>query len=313
MKPMLLLIAATAALAWLPVQPDRHAVLDRVLDTYVRGGLVYYRALRAERSSLDRYVASLDVPADQVAAWTPEEQQAFWLNAYNAIVLRAIIDQYPIRTRSQEYPEGSVRQIPGAFDGVTHRVGGRSLTLDALERHLLETFGDARLSLALGRGAMGSPRLRSEAFSAARLVAQLRDVVAECATRLSCVQLDLASDRLVVSPIMGWREEAFVATFGPVAAGRWADRSPIERAVAAMVYPHLFNREQQALERGTFRMEYGEFDWRLNELRGTGLFSTDGQPKGTGLLWANALRRPVPSARPSVENRPVPLYEPRTH
>jgi hypothetical protein len=266
MKVVAVFLVTLVSLAVLPAQADRHVVFDRVLDTYVRNGLVYYRALRSERSSLDRYIASLDVPAAQVASWAPAEQQAFWLNAYNALVLRTIIDAYPIRTRSSAYPEGSIRQIPGAFDATTHRVGGRALTLDDIERLMLETYGDARLSLALGRGALGSPRLRSEAFSAAQLETQLADVLAECATRVSCVQVDIPGDRLVVSPIMGWREEAFVSSFGPVAAGRWASRSPVERAIAAMVYPHLFNREQQLLERGTFRMEYGEFDWRLNEL-----------------------------------------------
>jgi len=131
---------------------------------------------------------------------------------------------------------------------------------------MLDTYGDARLSLALGRGAIGSPRLRSEAFTASRLDAQLAEALGECATRVSCVQVDVTGDRLVVSPIVGWREEAFVQSFGPIAAGRWPNRSPVEQAVAAMIYPHLFNREQQVLTRGTFRMEYGEFDWRLNEL-----------------------------------------------
>jgi len=257
---------ATVTVVSLPAQADRHIVFDRVLDTYVRNGLVYYRALRAERSALDRYVASLDVQAGELASWSPAEQQAYWVNAYNALVLRTIVDAYPIRTRSKAFPEGSVRQIPGAFDAITHRVGGQRLTLDGIEKLMLDTFGDARLSLALGRGALGSPRLRSEAFTAARLESQLTDVLAECATRVSCVQVDILGDRLVVSPIMGWREEAFVKAFGPIAAGRWATRSPIERAIAAMVYPHLFNREQQLLERDTFRMEYGEFDWRLNEL-----------------------------------------------
>lgn len=266
MKGIVVVVLAALSVTALPAQTDRHVVFDRVLDTYVRNGLVYYRALRSERSSLDRYVASLNVPAGEVASWPPAEQQAFWLNAYNALVLRTIVDNYPIRTRSSDYPEGSVRQIPGAFDTVTHRVGGRALTLDGIEKLMLETYGDARLSLALGRGALGSPRLRSEAFAAARLEGQLSDVLAECATRVSCVQIDILSDRLVVSPIMGWREEAFVSAFGPIAAGRWPTRSPIERAIAAMVYPHLFNREQQLLERDTFRMEYGEFDWRLNEL-----------------------------------------------
>jgi len=104
--PVLALVAAS--LAALPAQTDRHAVLDRVLDTYVRNGLVYYRALRAERSSLDRYVASLDVPAAQVSAWSPAEQQAFWLNAYNALVLRTVVDAYPIRLApSMPSPIGS--------------------------------------------------------------------------------------------------------------------------------------------------------------------------------------------------------------
>jgi len=266
MRIFVALALAAASVVSLPAQTNRHVVFDRVLDTYVRNGLVYYRALRAERSALDRYVASLDVSAAEVASWSPDEQQAFWLNAYNALVLRTIIDAYPIRTRSADYPEGSVRQIPGAFDTVTHRVGGRALTLDGIEKLMLETFGDARLSLAIGRGALGSPRLRSEAFAAARLESQLADALAECATRVSCVQVDIPGDRLVVSPIMGWRDEAFVKSFGPIAAGRWATRSPIERAIAAMVYPHLFNREQQLLDRDTYRMEYGEFDWRLNEL-----------------------------------------------
>ncbi|HUF46195.1 MAG TPA: DUF547 domain-containing protein [Vicinamibacterales bacterium] len=246
-------------------QADRHVVFDRILDTYVREGRVYYRALKAERGPLDRYIASLDVPPADVASWSPAEQQAFWLNAYNAIVLRTVIDAYPIATRTQQYPERSIRQIPGAFERVTHRVAGRAMTLDGIEEHLLASFGDARLSLALGRGALGSPRLRSEAFSAARLDAQLGEVVKECATRLVCSEVDLAEERLVISPIVGWREEAFVRSFEAQAAGRWTSRSPIERAAAAMVYPHVFSREQAMLERDTFRMVYREFDWRLNE------------------------------------------------
>ena len=266
MKRLMCLALVGLSIGSLPAQTDRHALFDRILDTYVRGGRVYYRALRSERGSLDRYLASLTVPASELASWHPAEQQAFWLNAYNALVLRTVIDAYPIRTRSSQYPDGSVRQIPGAFDAVRHRVGGQALTLDGIEKMMLETYGDARLALALGRGAIGSPRLRSEAFTASRLEAQLAEATTECATRVSCVQVDLSADRLVVSPLFGWRDEAFTRSFATLAAGRWASRSPIERALAAMVYPHLFAREQAMLERDTFRMEYGEFDWRLNEL-----------------------------------------------
>ena len=107
--------------------PVSHARLDAILDIYVRDGLVYYRALQRERGSIDRYVASLDVSLD---GRSQAEQTTFWLNAYNALVLRTVIDRYPIRDSAPPFPAGSIRQIPGAFDGRRHRVGGRSLTLD---------------------------------------------------------------------------------------------------------------------------------------------------------------------------------------
>ena len=97
--------------------------LDLILDTYVRDCDVYYHALKSDRGKLDGYVASL--AAVQVDKATRAEQIAFWINAYNALVLRTVIDHYPIGQRSNEYPARSVRQIPGAFEGSKHQVADR--------------------------------------------------------------------------------------------------------------------------------------------------------------------------------------------
>ena len=42
-----------------PVVDPLHKPFDEILDIYVRDGLVYYRALKAERGKFDRYVQSL--------------------------------------------------------------------------------------------------------------------------------------------------------------------------------------------------------------------------------------------------------------
>ena len=52
-------------------------------------------------------------------------------------------------------------------------MAGRTLTLDQIEQTILPTFADPRLFFALGRGAVGGGRLRSEAFTAAALERQL--------------------------------------------------------------------------------------------------------------------------------------------
>jgi Protein of unknown function, DUF547 len=244
-----------------------HRPFDELLDVYVRDGFVYYTALRIERGKLDRYVASLSsAAASALAQGSRDEQKAFWINAYNALVLRTVIDQFPIRGRVAEYPAVSIRQIPGAFEKAAHRVAGRSVSLDGIEKDILVPLGDARVVLALGRGAYGGGRLRSEAFDAATIESQLAAVAAEAVTRRELVRIDAANNLLSVLPAFSWREASFVETFAEKANALFKDRSPLERAVLALIEPHLFGAEADFLEKNAFKMEFHSFDWRLNDL-----------------------------------------------
>ena len=161
-----------------------HRPFDELLELYVRDGFVYYNALKSDRGRLDRYVAALDGPeAAAHATGSPDKRRALWINAYNALVLRTVVNSYPIRGKASQYPANSIRQIPGAFERTTHRVAGRSVTLDAIEKEILTPLGDARVFLALGRGSVGGGRLRSEAYDDSRLEQQLAAVAGETLTR----------------------------------------------------------------------------------------------------------------------------------
>ncbi|HEX7282942.1 MAG TPA: DUF547 domain-containing protein [Vicinamibacterales bacterium] len=264
-----LAVAAIAAQEPVPVVVDPiHRPFDQILDIYVRDGLVYYRALRSERGSFDRYVQALaDTSAETVNSWPPQRQLAFWINAYNAFVLRTVIDHYPIRGKAPEYPSVSIRQIPGAFERRTHRAGGRTLTLDALERDVIARFGDPRALLALGRGANGGGRLKSEAYTSERLDAQLATITSELVTRRELVHVDIGAGVLSVNPIFSWREDAF-SKLADRAPEVYGTRSPLERAVLVLIDPLLVPNESAFLRKNTFRMTFHEFDWSLNDLTG---------------------------------------------
>jgi hypothetical protein len=246
----------------------RRQAFDQILDTYVRDGFVYYRALKAGRGKLDGIVRQLGTV--DVARLTRDEQIAFWLNAYNAIVLRTVIDHYPIVGKAAAYPAKSIRQVPGAFEKNPHRVAGRTLTLDQIEQTALAEFNDPRVYFALGRAAEGGGRLRSEAYAAARLESQLSEAAAECITRQRCVEVNPQGNKVVISPLFSWREKEFSAAYADRAAPVYASRSPIERAVLAFVGPRLLTTEKEFLEKNSFKVEYGPFDWRLNDLTGRG-------------------------------------------
>jgi hypothetical protein len=246
----------------------RQNAFDEVLDLYVRDGFVYYRALKLDRARLDRVVDQL--ATTRVDSLSRDEQLAFWLNAYNALVLRTVIDRYPIDGKSPLYPANSIRQIPGAFEGARHNVAGRSLALDEIEKAIIPEFHDPRVYFALGRGAVGSGRLRSEAFMADRLEAQLADVAGECARTLTCVQIDRTENQVLASSIFSWREREFAAAYAGAAPARFKARSPVERALLVYVEPKLSGLERDFLAQNAFDIKFLPFDWSLNDLTGRG-------------------------------------------
>lgn len=246
-----------------PPRPDAaaegfHHRLDQVLDVDVRDGLVYYRTLKHDRSRLDRYVASLNVPAATFQKWTREEQIAFWVNAYNAFVLETVINHYPLR--------GTIHDIPGAFDKTVWHAAGRAVTLDQIENTILPPFKDPRLYLAICRGTIGGGRLRSEAYSGDNLEKQLAGVRAEFVNHEHLLRIDQAANEMTVTPIVSWHEQDFVAAYDNP-QGPFASRSPIERAILAFIGPNLLPIEQEFVQKNSFKMVFGQYDWSLNDLR----------------------------------------------
>jgi hypothetical protein len=274
---VLRVLAAVAALPLLAQAPRaqenageaaRRTALDTILDSYVRDGFVYYRALKADHGKLDAFLAQ--VASASIDADPPKAQLAFWLNTYDALVLKTVTDHYPIAGRSAEYPPHSIRQIPGAFERAPHRAAGRTVTLDQIEQTILSGFHDPRVYFAIGRGAVDSGRLRSEAYTPDRLDAQLGEVADECASRPSCVTINREQNVVDASSIFSWRAADFVAAYAARSPEPFGQRSDSERSVVAFVWPKLLTIEKEFLTKNQWQMTYKKFDWTLNDLTGRG-------------------------------------------
>jgi hypothetical protein len=246
-----------------------HVPFDALLDPNVRDGLVYYRTLQAASGRLNRYIASLNSPAvvAAYANWSDDQKKAFWLNGYNALVLQTVLRHYPIHGTAKAYPANSIRQIPGAFDKTSHAIAGKNLTLDQIETTVIAEFNDPRMYIALGRGAIGSGRLRSEAYSTKAVDKQLEQTKQQFAVTPRWSKVDMLTGKVSISPILSWRAPMFIKEYADDAFDL-PKREPIELAVIGFLRPHLLNAEEEFVKKNTFQLTYEPFDWRLNDLTG---------------------------------------------
>ena len=121
----------------------RRKTFDQLLDLYVRNGDVYYRALRSDRAKLT--ATSICWPRRRwprrrarSIAFAERLQRARAANGD-----RSLSHPPPPSIR----PRASAR--PGAFERLPHRVAGRTLTLDQIEREVPPEFRDPRVYFAL--------------------------------------------------------------------------------------------------------------------------------------------------------------------
>jgi inosine-uridine nucleoside N-ribohydrolase len=235
----------------------------QVLRDYVRPPRVDYAALANGRAALDGAVAALAAPAAiEERQWTNEQRLAFWINAYNAFTLRAIVDHYPIHgswfTLS---PRNSIRQIDGVWTTLTWRAAGRTLTLDDIEHKILRPeFKEPRVHFAINCASVGCPPLAAEPYRAVALDAQLD----EAARRyLASPQgLRVEGETLRVSRILEWYGDDFVARFAPEAQGK-PDR--VERAVRGVVARFGPPAAADLARKESTRVRFLNYDWSLND------------------------------------------------
>jgi hypothetical protein len=186
----ILLVAALALLGAMSggVWPGKAQATDPFYEDYAallatrvnQRGMVYYQGLKANPQRLHAFLAALaDLSPETYQKWSEPEKTALWINAYNALTLKAIIDHYPIRAslfKSLVYPRNSIRQIPGVWDGLRFPVMGKKMTLDEIEHGVLrQEFNEPRIHLALVCAALGCPPLRTEPYEGAKLDRQLND------------------------------------------------------------------------------------------------------------------------------------------
>jgi hypothetical protein len=239
------------------LSPERidHAPLADLLDRYVDGqGLVAYRHWRdsaADRRALEQYLESLG-QADLAAPADRPAQLSFWINAYNALTLKGILDVYP--TTSIRAHTGLVGF--NLWRDLVLRVDGRPYSLDQIEHEVLRPMGEPRIHFALVCAARGCPPLRNEAYRGDRLEAQFADNARRFFARPENFRADPARRTVYLSQLFNWYGSDFAAT-------------PAE--LLRLLRPHFPpSVSLDWIDEPDVSVEFLDYDWSLNDQQPAG-------------------------------------------
>ncbi|MBY0488339.1 MAG: DUF547 domain-containing protein [Gemmatimonadaceae bacterium] len=225
-----------------------HALFDRLLKAHVVNGLVDYDAF-ARAPEFARYLGQL--ATTELRQQSGDEQLAFWINVYNA---------YTIALINTHHERGSIRninktlgvlQLKGPWNERIVRAAGRTLTLDEVEHRILrKQFHEPRVHFAIVAAAKGSPPLRSEAYTGAKLVDQLWDQGHVWLTQYPQVNT--------------WERNGL--TLSPIFSAYFTDFANNHKEFGLYMAQWYDGEAREKLEAGKYFRRQSQFDWSLNLL-----------------------------------------------
>jgi len=188
-----------------------HNQWDQFLKKYVvtdQSGLnrvKYDRVTDADTESLHAYIVNLrNVPVDKL---NRKEQMAYWINVYNALTIRLILEFYPVKS-IQDIDLGSGFFSSGPWGEKLFKLDDELLSLNDVEHRILRPiWKDARIHYAVNCASIGCPNLQNIAFTAANLETLL-DKGAKSYIN-SDRNIKFRDGKLVASKIYSWFQEDF--------------------------------------------------------------------------------------------------------
>ena len=242
---VLTMIYGTAITVSASGNDDPSSLLDSVLGRYVsKDGLVHYKGLKKDKDFI-RYIEYLST-TDPDKLPTDKHRMAFWINAYNAFVLKGVLEEYPIKSVL------GVGWLPHSFfKRKEFETKQGKITLQKIENEKLrEAFREPRIHFAINCASMSCPKLIMEAYRAEKLEQQLETQAISFINDKSRNYLDKENEVLYLSSIFKWYKEDFVSS-----------GEKTEEYIAR----YLNTDDAEFVRNIKVTIKYLDYDWGLNE------------------------------------------------
>jgi hypothetical protein len=251
------------------VAPDLYEKCEYILTTFVdKHGKVDYKTLRAKRRKLIAATRAFsNIDPREYFPWSRNEKIAFWINAYNVLTLKVVIDNYPIKHHPIKillYPKNSIIHINGVWTKKYFDVMGIEYTLREIEREILMArFKDPRICFTFSYATLGGALLRNEPYHPDKLDEQLDDQVKKFLATPQGLRFDHQEKVVRLGDIFNWYKGDFIEKYGDVK--KFRDRPAHIQAYLNCIIKYISPDDLKYIESKDYEVKFLKYDWRLNE------------------------------------------------
>lgn len=244
MRLLQLVCLLTISLAILPAQAETswQETYDTLLQKYATQKGVRYASWHAnaeDRKRLDEITQA--IAKTDLSKFDPQARLTFYLNAYNAWILKVMLDHYPTKSIKDTMYFVFRRNI------IT--VAAKKTSFHALENEIIrKQFKEPRIHFALNCASASCPPLHSRAFAVDTLEETLALLTKDFVTKNPLGLRTLNSEReLFASKIFEWYEEDFEKDAGSILG-------------------YLEKIREKPFPKGA-TLKFQDYDWSINEAR----------------------------------------------
>jgi len=206
-------------------------------STYVHNGKVAYQAIKNEPTSLNELIQAME--SIKIPVSNANSYRAFWINAYNLTVIKAIVSKYPVK---------SPLDITGFFDKKKHLIASEKLTLNTIENNKLRKLfkNDPRFHFALVCAGLGCPPLISEAYLPKTIEQQLTVQAKKAINNNNFIKLNAKNKKVSVSQLFKWYASDFTQN---------------KQSIIDFLNTYRIQKIPT-----TYSVSYYEYNWNLNKI-----------------------------------------------
>ncbi len=216
------------------IKKPNHSTWNDLLKKYVSStGKVNYKGLKGEKTKIDNYINQLIAFTSQTD-WSRNEKLAYWINLYNAITVKLILDNYPLKSIKDLY-NGK------PWDKKLVTIDSKTYSLNNIENDIIRPkFNDARIHFAVNCAAKSCPKLMNGAFLPEKLNYQLNK---QAKGFINGSKNNITASSITISKIFDWYKDDFKH-------GNIID---------------FLNQYSNTQINPNASINFNEYDWKLNE------------------------------------------------